>query len=535
MVRLVAIFALIFSVISGSYAGELSFSAALGTIQVDQVKQHVDILADDSFEGREAGSRGGRAAGNYLVGLMKEYGLEPAGDRNTYFQAFHQQRFRNIIGILPGSDPELKDEVIMIGAHYDHVGYGNKTNSYGPFGYVHNGADDNASGTSGLLEIIQAFTSMEQAPRRTIAFAFWDGEEKGLLGSKHWVSQPTLKLDHIKFYMNIDMIGRLRNEQVEVFGTRTSYGLRQAISYANESENLVLDISWKMKSDSDHHTFYQKNIPVMMLHTGLHKDYHRPQDDAHLINNEGIQSLAKVMFRFNWVLANQDESLAFRKQARFDNPTTKKRFETTNQTRKSRIGISWNAKEEEKPGVVITRVAYQSPADKAGIRTGDRLMEFAGIPVGDVEQFLINVQASAKQTSVAVERQGEEEILILPITLAEKPTPIGFSWQVDTADPSMVMLTNVVSGSLASVSGLKPIDRVYSVNGKNFSTSQEFYDLVTQFGDSLELKIERNGRIHSVELETSRLKEILSANDDTEIETSLNKINEVQDFNLVEV
>ena len=502
---------------------------------MDQVKQHVDTLADDSFEGREAGSRGGRAAGNYLVGLMKEYGLEPAGDRSTFIQAFHQQRFRNIIGILPGSDPELKDEIIMIGAHYDHVGYGNRTNSYGPVGYIHNGADDNASGTSGLLEIIQAFTSMEQAPRRTIAFAFWDGEEKGLLGSKHWTSQPTLGLEKVKFYMNIDMIGRLKNEKVEVFGTRSSYGLRQAVSYANESENLELDISWKMKSDSDHYSFYEKNIPVLMLHTGLHKDYHRPQDDAHLINNKGIQSVSKVMFRINWVLANQDESLAFRKQSRFENPTTKKRFELTNQTRKSRIGISWQGKDEDKPGVVVTRVNYQSPAYQAGIRTGDRLVDFAGIPLENVDQFLINVQASAKQTFVTVEREGEEEPLILPITLNEKPTPIGFSWKVDAADPTMVMLTNVVSGSLASVSDLKPLDRIYAVNGKVFNNSKEFYEIVTDYKESLELKVERNGRLLSVELDTARLKEILSANDETEIETSINKIEQNQDFDLLEV
>src|SRR5207247_2064991 len=122
----------------------------------DELLDHVSFLADDVLEGRETGSRGGRAAGGYLAEQLRKTGLTPMGDSGSYFQAFGSGS-RNLLGLVEGSDPDLKHDVIVIGAHYDHVGYGNRRNSYGPFGYIHNGADDNASGVSALLELADAF------------------------------------------------------------------------------------------------------------------------------------------------------------------------------------------------------------------------------------------------------------------------------------------------------------------------------------------------------------------------------------------
>jgi acetylornithine deacetylase/succinyl-diaminopimelate desuccinylase-like protein len=149
---------------------------ACNTITSSELQRHVDVLADDSFEGREAGSRGGQAAGGYLVQYFEQNGLAGAGVDGSYFQPFGNG-CRNILGMIRGSDPELQDEVIIIGAHYDHVGYGTRRNSFGPLGYIHNGADDNASGTAALLEVMQAFSKLPEPPRRTVVFAAWDGEE----------------------------------------------------------------------------------------------------------------------------------------------------------------------------------------------------------------------------------------------------------------------------------------------------------------------------------------------------------------------
>ena len=170
--------------------------------------QTVDVLASPKFEGREAGSTGGHAAGDYLVEQFHKLPLKPAGEKQGYFQPFGYG-YRNILAILPGSDPLLKDQTIVVGAHYDHLGHGRPRDNNPP-GTIYPGADDNASGTSGVLELARAFSSMPIAPRRSILFVCFDGEEKGLLGSKHWTANPTLPLSSVNFMLNLDMIGTLR-------------------------------------------------------------------------------------------------------------------------------------------------------------------------------------------------------------------------------------------------------------------------------------------------------------------------------------
>ena len=134
-----------------------------GSITSDELEAHVYVLADDTFEGREAGTRGGHAAAGFIVDYLEQQGLEGAAEDGSFYQVFGEG-YRNVLAILPGSDPELSDEFILIGAHYDHVGYGTPRNSYGPTGYIHNGADDNASGVSALMEVIDAMTNHGTPP-----------------------------------------------------------------------------------------------------------------------------------------------------------------------------------------------------------------------------------------------------------------------------------------------------------------------------------------------------------------------------------
>ena len=288
--------------------------AALNTITSAELGHHVDVLAADALEGREAGSRGGRAAGGYIRQVLEENHIQPAGEDGGYFQSFGNG-YRNILGIIPGRDPQLKHECIVIGGHYDHVGYGTSRNSFGPTGSIHNGADDNASGTAGVLEVMQAFTALPEPPRRSMLFAFWDGEEKGLLGSKHWATYPTVPFQNIVFVFNADMIGRLQGNRVEVFGTRSAQGLRKLVSQDNADFGLQLDFMWQVNADSDHYSFFERNIPFLMLHTGLHGNYHRPSDDAGLIEREGMQAVSQLMFRVADDLAEADEVPAFRRGA----------------------------------------------------------------------------------------------------------------------------------------------------------------------------------------------------------------------------
>jgi Zn-dependent M28 family amino/carboxypeptidase len=177
------------------------------------------------------------AAGNYLAKAFSAAGLTPAGENGSYFQGFNGN-CRNILGIVAGSDAALKQEVIAIGAHYDHVGYGRNGNSFGPIGYIHNGADDNASGTAAILEMIDAIKRLPTPPKRSLLFVLWDAEEDGLIGSRHWIARPTIPLARVKLYINLDMVGRLKNDRVEVYGSRTLAGSRRLLAEENADAKL---------------------------------------------------------------------------------------------------------------------------------------------------------------------------------------------------------------------------------------------------------------------------------------------------------
>jgi hypothetical protein len=168
-----------------------SYHAALESIKADELGRQVAKLADPAMEGREAGTRGGHAAGEYLADYYARLHLRGGGENGTFFQPFDPD-CRNVLALLPGSDAKLRNQVIVVCAHYDHIGYGGRGLSLDGYGEVHPGADDNASGTSAVLELAKAFTILSEPPRRSILFANWDGEEKGLLGSKHWVVDPTV-------------------------------------------------------------------------------------------------------------------------------------------------------------------------------------------------------------------------------------------------------------------------------------------------------------------------------------------------------
>lgn len=272
-----------------------SYLAALESIKAEELSEYVGRLADDAMEGREAGTRGGRAAGDYLAGQYAAIHLPGAGTDGGYFQPF-MPNFRNVLAILRGSDPQLRDQVIVVGAHYDHVGYGGRGLSLGPYGYIHPGADDNASGSSAVLELAKALTILSPPPKRSILLAAWDAEEKGLLGSKHWVAHPTVPLEHVVAVLNLDMIGRLRDEHLIMFGSRSGYGWRRLISLENNDCGLRLDFSWSLKPNADHYPFFERDIPVLMLHTGVHGQYHRPSDTAKLINSPGMTQVTRLLF-----------------------------------------------------------------------------------------------------------------------------------------------------------------------------------------------------------------------------------------------
>lgn len=476
-----------------------ALAAALESITAAELRTHVEVLADDTFEGREGGSRGGRAAGNYLAKALDKLGLAPAGDGGGFFQSFGS--YRNVLALLEGSDDKLKQEVIVISAHYDHVGYGRASNSYGPTGYIHNGADDNASGAAAVLETADAAAKLPSPPRRSILFAFWDGEENGLLGSKHWVSQPTLGKRKATILLNLDMVGRLRKERLEVYGVRTSRGLRQLVSRHNAEANLDLDFIWDMKADSDHYSFFEKSIPTLMLHTGLHENYHRPSDDADKVNYEGVQSVTRLLFPLAIDLAERPETTPFRAYSRGEGSGHRNQLEAPLDNPPPRLGLTWAKVEPEKPGLMISKLTPDSAAAKAGLRVGDRLLEFAGKPLLDDKTFAGDVLAAPTDVEVVVERKGQTEPLKLAVKLAGTPARVGIGWREDEGEPGSLVLTQVLPGSPAHRAGMNVRDRLYEVAGEPLTNGVELRERLARLSGPVEMLVERRGRVRRLTVE----------------------------------
>lgn len=474
--------------------------AAAASITASDLKRHVAALADDTFEGREAGSRGGRAAGVYIVKELQRLGAIPAGQDGSFYQNFGSG-YRNILSIVPGSDPELKDEVILIGAHYDHVGYGTPQNSYGPTGYIHNGADDNSSGSSALIALVKAFAQHGVRPRRSLLFVWWDGEEKGLLGSIHWAKNPTVPIQDVKLAINLDMIGRLRKNTLTVYGTRTTQGLRQLVSRNNRETGLLLDFTWDMEDNSDHHTFYTRSIPILMPFTGFHDDYHRPSDDVERVNHEGMQAIVRLLFGTIDDLANAPAPPAFRAAARRESSAAEQRLERPLPPLPGRLGVYWEPRGMAVGGLTIKRVAPGSAAERAGLRAGDVLLSLDGRAIADADEFKRWVLAAPPRIELTVMRAGGLDPLVIPVELAGNPVRLGLAWRSDDAEPGAVLVTRVVPGSPVDEAGIALGDRIYEVNGQPFADSQEFYEMATTLPGPLEMLVETRGRLRTVVVE----------------------------------
>jgi len=471
---------------------------ALATITATDYKKHIETLADDTLEGRDSGSRGGRAAGNYLIAALREYGLTGAAAKGSFVQTFQQKGrgMRNILGLLEGSDPELKNEVIVIGAHYDHVGYGTAQTSRGRVGYIHNGADDNASGVAAVLETVQAIRALPTAPRRSILVAFWDGEEQGLLGSKHWVAHPTIDMNRVVFAFNCDMIGRLTDAGVVVHGTRTAPGLRRLVAEANKKTDLKLDFQWKLAMNSDHAPFFEQQKPVLMFHTGLHSDYHTPRDDAHLINTAGATRVTRLLFEAITRVADRATVFAYRGKAATDNDFTREQFSKPLPQPAPRLGMRWQRGDN---GAVVTAVTPGSAASRAGLKIGDRLLKFNGAGIDSDFAFLGAIVASQTEATATVERDGKEPETI-KIQLDGSPLRVGISWREDPAEQGVMFVSRTVSGSPAHAANLRAGDRIHTVGGEPIRDIQHMARLVAEAKEQLDLIVERDGQIRSVKI-----------------------------------
>ncbi|NMC19343.1 MAG: M28 family peptidase [Thermogutta sp.] len=482
----------------GAWAGDAVDSAAVMSITVGELHDAVAFLADDALEGREAGKPGGLAAGEYLRGELEKLGLHPAGS-DGFFQPFGDG-YRNLLAEWP-ADAAHDAEIIVVGAHYDHVGYGVVWNVRDEPGTIHNGADDNASGTSALLEIAEAFTLLARPTRRKVLFAFWDAEEKGLLGSKHWVENPTRPLDKVRFLVNMDMIGRLRDDRVELYGIRSSYGLREMLAGLNRAADLRLDYSWWNRRDTDHAPFFRKNVPYLLFHTGMHEDYHSATDDTEKINVEGMEAVTRLVFELAVTLADREEPMAFRAASKDESAKDWDALLTQPKPWRDRTGMVTEDVPPPESGGLAVRIAEvrpDSPAARAGLEAGWFVETADGVPVPSSERLtavlLLARRPAVRLTLSSADGARAERDLVLE----GEPLRLGMQWQPDDAEPRGVLVTHVLVGSPAEQAGVRAGDYIFAVNGEPLSEPHRFDEVIARTESPFTLLVDRQGRLKTV-------------------------------------
>ena len=312
----------------------------------------------------------------------------------------------NVIGILPGNDPRLREEAIVIGAHYDHLGQGGE-GSLAPdqIGQAHHGADDNASGTAAVLALARGFAASGPRPR-TLVFAAFSGEELGLLGSGHYVKHPPFPLERTVLMVNFDMVGRLRENRLYVGGVDSGTGLRAVVNDAAQGLGLALELRPSPFAPSDHTSFYAAGRPVLFLFTGAHTDYHRPSDTWDKINAPGLATVATVAARVVDAVARTATPPAW---VKVDAPAGGGRG---GGGYGAYFGVvpDFGGGDGPPDGVRITGVRPGSPAEKAGVRGGDVIVRFAGVDVKTLEDltFALRGRRPGDQVQVVVRRDGRE-------------------------------------------------------------------------------------------------------------------------------
>lgn len=475
----------------GAAEVNLALSKALDTIRLEDIRYHTETLASDFFEGREAGRAGGRAAAIYIMKALKKSGLRPAGLNGTYFQPFGTG-FRNVLAVLPGADPKLQGENILVSAHYDHVGYGTRNSSKGAVGFIHNGADDNASGVAALLEMADALQNYSPGVSRSVVFVWFDAEEKGLWGSKHWLDQPTVDLANTKMMINVDMVGRLR-EGIELFGTRSMPGLRAAWSRANLDSELKLSFPWKVFANSDHFPFFQRGIPISMVHTGLHGDYHRPSDDVYRLNLEGIRATTQLLLRFTTSIANAPRIGGYRVASRTEALAEQRNYERLHVDGKPRLGISWRRRVD---GLFISSVRTASAADRAGLQPGDLITHIDDTAISNDDQLRRAVGSTFGNLRLRLRRDNISQSIEIP--LGGKRPRVGVAWRRNSAEPNVVMISRITPGLPAERAALRRLDRIHSIDGTPIGSDNEFHDRLSKAEGNVELLIERRGQMKQV-------------------------------------
>jgi aminopeptidase YwaD len=315
----------------------------------------------------------------------------------------------NVLGIVHGDG--TSDEIIIVGAHMDHLGMGGEgSGSLRPDEIaIHNGADDNASGTAGLLEVAEIISTNSEKLKRDVLFIAFDAEEKGLLGSKYFVNNPNIELENVSAMINMDMVGRLRDSSLTVGGTGTSPMFEPLLDSLQNIHNLNISYSKEGFGPSDHSSFYIKDIPVLFFFTGTHDDYHKPSDDWEKINASGEKTILDLVYDVIKHIGTIEEKPFFTVSGPKERSQNNRGFKVT-------FGIipSYSS---SGPGLTIDGVRSEGPAEIAGIQSGDIIVEIDGKDIQDIYDYMHRLGDLKKGQKVEVKIKRGDRALELVVNL----------------------------------------------------------------------------------------------------------------------
>ncbi|MFM8849094.1 MAG: M20/M25/M40 family metallo-hydrolase [Cytophagales bacterium] len=379
------------------------------------ILRHIKVLSNDSLEGRGTGSAGEKLALAYIQSQWRELKLIPKGDGNTYTQKFafksgmhgsgEEGTSYNLAGYIDNHAPYT----IVIGAHHDHLGLGLESGSLdaNPKNKIHNGADDNASGVAGVIELARYFQNNKQKEKYNFLFLCFGGEELGLYGSKYYSENPTIDLAKVNLMINLDMVGRLdpTNKGLMVSGSGTSAAFEPLLKNLSNNQVQIKTDSSGM-GPSDHTSFYLKNIPVLHFFTGSHSDYHKPSDDWEKINSKGEQDVLNVIVR----LIEQLD-----KQPKLTFLPTKNKSMSSSRSFKVTLGVMPNYSSADQ-GLKVDGVTEGKPAQNAGIQTGDLIVQIGDYVIKDIQGYMEALGKFEKGQSVPVTIKRGAEMVTIKVT-----------------------------------------------------------------------------------------------------------------------
>jgi len=391
------------------------------------IRRDIEYLASDRLEGRLTGMPGNDTAAAYLARRYKSLGLgeltpgylQPFDARSAedaHMGRTEARHTENVIALLRGGDPVLRNEYVVIGAHFDHLGR-SATYAQDPEAKdaIRNGADDNASGTAAVVELARLLVA--NPPRRSIVFANFSGEELGLLGSQWFVAHSPVPLDSVVAMINFDMVGRLRNDKLIIYGTSTAAELKGIVDSANDasgSQALKVTGIGDGYGPSDQTSFYARDIPVLHFFTDLHEDYHRATDDADKVSAAGEARVVELALRVARSIADRPSHLTF---VRIAAPAQSTMSREGSQTY---LGSVPDMSAADVVGMRLMGVRPGSPADKGGLKEGDVIVEFGGVAVKDLYSYTDALYAHKPGDAVKVVVMRAGQRLELTVTLGKR-------------------------------------------------------------------------------------------------------------------